>query len=171
MDHCEIPRCLARADLTYLGYGVCEKHWDELTADDAPPDALRVALGFPVMPDAATEDVMDSEKSKVGEVTEAPVKPAKGKKTGAKATVKATAPKAKAAKKEKPANVAKPEREKVENPVVFAFRLGANDRDRIHAAAGPAGATRFVRSAALAAATGNRDAFDALVTQARANQK
>jgi hypothetical protein len=55
--------------------------------------------------------------------------------------------------------------------VVFAFRLGSNDRDRIHAAAGPAGATRFVRSAALAAATGDAKAFEALILQAKSNLK
>jgi hypothetical protein len=55
--------------------------------------------------------------------------------------------------------------------VVFAFRLGSNDRDRIHAAAGPAGATRFVRSAALAAATADAKAFEALIVQAKSNLK
>jgi len=47
--------------------------------------------------------------------------------------------------------------------VVFAFRLGSNDRDRIHDAAGTAKATRFVRAAALAAANGDLDAFKELV--------
>jgi len=55
--------------------------------------------------------------------------------------------------------------------VVFAFRLGAKDRDRIHSASGPAGATKFVRSAALAAAMGDAKTFEALVAQAKSNLK
>ncbi|MGH9867481.1 MAG: hypothetical protein ACREAA_04860 [Candidatus Polarisedimenticolia bacterium] len=110
----------------------------------------------------------DGTKSKA-EGAEAPVK---GK---AKGKTKKAVP-AKAAAKvpaEKPAKEKKPRiKEQFDGEVVvFAFRLGSNDRDRIHAAAGPAGATRFVRSAALAAAAGDRDAFDALVEQARSNLK
>ena len=78
---------------------------------------------------------------------------------------KEKAPKAATSKKEKAP------REKVESPVVFAFRLSEADRTRIHSAAGPAGATRFVRAAALAAATGDAKAFETLVTQARTNLK
>jgi uncharacterized protein (DUF1778 family) len=37
--------------------------------------------------------------------------------------------------------------------VVFAFRLSPQERDAIHKAAGPRGASRFVLEAALAAAT------------------
>ena len=88
-------------------------------------------------------------------------KPVKAPKTGKKAK----APKAAAQKKEKAP------REKVENPVVFAFRLSEADRSRIHDAAGPAGATKFVRSAALAAATGDAKAFEVLVAQAKSNLK
>lgn len=43
----------------------------------------------------------------------------------------------------------------VEDLVVFAFRLTADERDAIHKAAGPANASKFVRSLAIAAA--NRD--------------
>ncbi|MDZ4806469.1 MAG: hypothetical protein SGI90_16570 [Candidatus Eisenbacteria bacterium] len=43
----------------------------------------------------------------------------------------------------------------VEDLVVFAFRLTPAERDAIHAAAGPAKASKFVRAIALAAA--NRD--------------
>ena len=38
------------------------------------------------------------------------------------------------------------------NKVVFAFRLNPKERDTIHKAAGPRGASRFVLEAALAAA-------------------
>ncbi|MGH9867088.1 MAG: hypothetical protein ACREAA_02845 [Candidatus Polarisedimenticolia bacterium] len=106
----------------------------------------------------------DGTKSKA-EGVEAPVK-AKGK-------TKKAAPKKAATKKEKPAIERTPRvKEQFDGEVVvFAFRLGSNDRDRIHAASGPAGATRFVRSAALAAAGGDRGAFDTLVEQARSNLK
>lgn len=40
-----------------------------------------------------------------------------------------------------------------DNKVVFAFRLSLAQRDTIHKAAGPRGASRFVLEAALAAAT------------------
>ena len=54
--------------------------------------------------------------------------------------------------------------------VVFAFRLPPADRDRIHRAAGPAKATKFVRAAALAAANADTKAFEALV-DSRARKK
>ena len=85
--------------------------------------------------------------------------------------------KVKAGKKTKPPKETKPKREPRKREafdgevVVFAFRMGSNDRDRIHEAAGPAGATKFVRSAALAAATGDAKTFEALVAQAKANLK
>jgi hypothetical protein len=75
----------------------------------------------------------------------------------------------KAAKKSKPKEP-KPKKEKAPQ-VVFAFRLSEADRTLIHKAAGPAGATRFVRGAALAAANADRKAFDTLVEQARTNLK
>ncbi|MGH9868605.1 MAG: hypothetical protein ACREAA_10650 [Candidatus Polarisedimenticolia bacterium] len=167
MSRCEIPRCREEADVIYLGRGVCERHWNKYTADDAPVDALRVVLGLPPAPVAAAmEDVMDDgTKTSKAEGAVAPVK-SKGK------SKKAAPPKT-VAKREKPAIERTPRvREQFDGEVVvFAFRLGSNDRDRIHAAAGPAGATKFVRAAALAAAGGDRDAFDTLVTQARANLK
>ncbi len=56
---------------------------------------------------------------------------------------------------------------KQENRVVFAIRLIPAERRAIHAAAGPRGATRFVLAAALAAAKGDRKAFDLLAQQPR----
>src|SRR5262245_4039892 len=156
MDRCDIPRCRAVASITYLGRGVCERHWISLTADDVPSDTLRMALGLHATPDAATEGSDMDDGSKKAEAAQAA--PAKGKR-------------AKAPKAAKPAKESKPKREKVENPVVFAFRLSEADRTKIHEAAGPAGATRFVRAAALAAATGDSKAFEALVAQAKANLK
>ena len=51
--------------------------------------------------------------------------------------------------------------------VVFAFRLSPGQRDAIHKAAGPRGASRFVLQAALAAAGGDKKAFEALASQAK----
>ena len=135
--------------MTYLGHGVCEAHWNRLAGEDARPDALRMALGIEAAALPAMEDAMDDGSKKA----------------------KAEGKKAKASREPKPAKETRPTREAVENPVVFAFRLSEADRTRIHEAAGPAGATRFVRSAALAAATGDTQAFQALVSQAKSNMK
>lgn len=81
--------------------------------------------------------------------------------------------KSKSARKTKPVKEAKPKKEKPpkEPQVVFAFRLTKEQRDRIHQAAGAGEATRFVRTAAIAAAEGDRPAFDQLLAQAKANLK
>jgi len=50
--------------------------------------------------------------------------------------------------------------------VVFAFRLTEAERDTIHKAAGPRGASQFVLGAALAAASGDKKRFDDLVAHA-----
>ena len=142
IERCEISRCRAEAALTYLDHGVCERHWNELTAEEAPPDALRLALGIEATAPTATED------SRMAPTTDKTLK--KSKKTTAKT------------KKEKPPK---------EPQVVFAFRLSEADRNLIHNAAGPAKATQFVRAAALAAASADRKAFDTLVEQAKTNLK
>jgi len=78
--------------------------------------------------------------SKTKKATE-PKKP----KTVAKASVKTpTPPVAKATE--------------AEELVVFAFRLTPAERERIHKAAGPAKASRFVRAVAIAAASGDEEA-------------
>ena len=76
-------------------------------------------------------------------------------------------------KSTKKSKTAKPKKEKTtkEPLVVFAFRLTEADRDLIHKAAGPAGASRFVLAAALAAARHSQGAFDGLVEQAKTNLK
>ncbi len=56
IERCEIRRCRAEADITYLDHGVCDRHWIQLTAEDAPPDALRIALGIAATAPTATED-------------------------------------------------------------------------------------------------------------------
>ncbi len=75
--------------------------------------------------------------------------------------------------KVKKAKAAKPTKEKAprEDLCIFAFRLTKEERDTIHNGAGPAKASKFVLAAALAAASADQKAFDALVTQAKANTK
>lgn len=64
---------------------------------------------------------------------------------------------------------AKPPREKKpkEPLVVFAIRLAEAERDEIHKAAGPRGATQFVRAVALAAAREDEGAFREVIKAAR----
>jgi hypothetical protein len=50
-----------------------------------------------------------------------------------------------------------------EELVVFAFRLTAEERDLIHKAAGPAKASRFVRTLVVAGALGDRRKIAALL--------
>jgi hypothetical protein len=119
-----------------------------------------MALGIEAPPVAAMEEAMDDGSRKTAKA-EAETAPAKAsKKKGGKITTKAKAPKE-----------PKPKQEKVENPVVFAFRLSEADRTKIHEAAGSGKATRFVRTAALAAANGDTKAFEELAAQAKANLK
>jgi hypothetical protein len=143
-DRCEVSRCRNEAAISYLDHGVCEKHWTHLTAEDAPPDALRISLGIEATAPTAKEATMEPTVDKSTK---------KSKKTK---TAKPKEPKQKAPK---------------EPLVVFAFRLSEVDRDLIHKAAGPAKATKFVRSAALAAAHQDSKAFDELVAQAKSNLK
>jgi len=56
-----------------------------------------------------------------------------------------------------------------EKLVVFAFRLKPEERDRIHKAAGAGKATRFVKAACLATASGDRPALEELLAQAKTN--
>jgi hypothetical protein len=83
------------------------------------------------------------------------------KKTRAKRTTEATAPKAKA----KPEPEASGDAAPTEEQVVFAFRLSRAERDAIHAAAGPAKASRFVKTLAIAAAAGDIDVIHAIVAE------
>ena len=146
-ERCEVARCRGGVHITYLEHGVCDRHWNQLTAEDAPPDALRIALGIEATASTATED------STMEPTTD------KTSKRSKKAAAKTKAAKLKKQKAPK------------EPQVVFAFRLSEADRTLIHKAAGPAKATRFVRSAAMAAANADRKAFETLVSQSKANLK
>ena len=39
MERCEIAGCRLVVDLVYLDHGICSPHWEELTRNEAPPDA------------------------------------------------------------------------------------------------------------------------------------
>ena len=82
----------------------------------------------------------------------------KPKTTKKKATAKARKPAAATA-------AAKAPKEKAprEDLCVFAFRLTEAERDAIHKAAGPAKASKFVRSLAVAAARNEEAAVKAIV--------
>jgi hypothetical protein len=161
-ERCEVKRCRAEAAITYLDHGVCEKHWHQFTADDEPPDALRIALGIEATASTATEDsTMEATSSKTPKIEAA---------APSAATSKTTKP-AKGTKAAPKTKTAKPKKASREPQVVFAFRLSEADRDRIHKAAGPAKATKFVRAAALAAANQDSKTFEELTTQAKANLK
>lgn len=152
LGQCEIGSCRADACVTYLGHGVCEDHWNNLTGENAPPDALRNALGIEVpaiLPMEETMKIPTTGKKRIGKRTGSSKSPSKDR------TQKETKPK----KEKAPA----------EPQVVFAFRLSESDRDRIHEASGPGGATQFVRAAALAAANGDTAAFESLAAQAKTN--
>ena len=93
---------------------------------------------------AATEETpaLEAAATKTTKKAKAPTKP--------KATADTVMPKAKAA----------------DDLVVFAFRLTPDEREEIHAAAGSARASRFVRAVALAAARRDVSALNAIMLEA-----
>ena len=166
-DHCAVPRCRADVEIVYLGHGVCMNHWNRFTADDAPPDKLRMVLGIeadatnaredtmsettPAATQAATEETMTEKKSES--------KVAK-KARAAKAATKAKTPKEPKPKREKAPKEPKPGR-------VFAFRLTDDELAAIHRTAGPRNATRFIRVVAAAFANGDEAAFRTVLKEAK----
>jgi hypothetical protein len=139
-DRCQIRGCRHEAGLIYLGHGICSRHWNELTADDAPPDALRMALGIEAPAPTATEADMSE------------------KKTETKATKKSKAPKEPNPKKEKAPK---------EDLCVFALRMTEAERTKLHEAAGPGGATRLARAVLIAAANEDENGFRKALQGAR----
>ena len=79
------------------------------------------------------------------------------------ATTKNASKKKAAAKKAPTKKATKPK----EELVVFAFRLTEAERTKIHAAAGPANASRFIRHIAIAFADEDVKAFQAVLKEAR----
>ena len=93
-------------------------------------------------------------KTRAKEPAEAPATEGNGTEPKA-AEAPATKPRGRKAKdgaKGKPAPKEKPPKEEL---VVFAFRLKPGERDAIHAAAGPAKASKYVRGLTLAASRGD----------------
>jgi hypothetical protein len=69
-----------------------------------------------------------------------------------------------------PRDEAQPEPDDSAEVVVFAFRLTRAERDTIHAAAGSARASKFVRAVALAAARRDTTALQAAIQEAETNR-
>jgi hypothetical protein len=86
----------------------------------------------------------------------------------AKRSKKAETQKAEAEPETKPANAKGVAKEKApkEELVVFAFRLTPDERDAIHKAAGPAKASKYVRTLAVAAAKGDETAVKEIMQAA-----
>jgi hypothetical protein len=150
-------------EIVYLDHGVCSRCWNRYTAETQPADALARVLGVSMAAEAAEKEIAMEIKEKVEtEDTSKPVKATKVK--------TARAAKAKVGKRSKAAKVAKPKKErkpKEENLMVFAFRLSKPESEALHAAAGPANASRTMRSLAAALAAEDADAFKVLVAEAR----
>ncbi len=167
-DRCSIDRCRREVGLIYLGHGVCTYHWDRLTAEDVPPERLRMVLGIEAAAPTAMEEPM-SETTPAAENAAQEGTMAE-KKTQRKAARK-KAPSSKTAKpapaKAKKEKAPKKKRPPKEDLVVFAFRLTEAERDAIHKTAGPARATRFIRAVAAAFAREDEGAFKTVVKEAR----
>ena len=148
-DRCAIPRCLAEVEIVYLERGVCMNHWNRYTAEDAPPDALRMVLGIEADATTVTEERMATTK-----------KNSTAKKTATAKTKSAPAAKAKKATRQPKPKAEKPGR-------VFAIRVTDDELAAIHKTAGPRNATRFVRAVAAAFAAEDEAAFRAVVREAR----
>lgn len=94
--------------------------------------------------------------------------------TKSKSTKKAATPKTR--KTEKPAKAPAetvvhedPKNESREDLCVFAFRLTEEERNAIHKAAGPAKASKFVRTLAVAAARNDEAAVKAIMKAIQAD--
>src|SRR5215813_7818636 len=134
MHRCEIPKCRNGVDLRYLGHGICSHCWDEFTRDEAPPDALRMALGIAERgPEADREKDMSDQTSSPAEAgtKEEIVKSKKTAKAKGTKAAKPTAP----AKKVKASGKREP-KEKVELRTV-AMRIPEEEFQLLHKAAGP----------------------------------
>jgi hypothetical protein len=162
-DRCTVPRCHAEADLFYLGRGLCETHWNELAAEDAPPDALRMVLGVETNAPTAMEEAM-TEKTEAATGTVAQEDPMSTKQKTTRSKKKSA--KAQAAKK---AATPKAKREKIpaENLMTFAVRLPKSDSAAFHAAAGAGRASKVARRLLVAFATEDEAAFRAVVEETR----
>jgi hypothetical protein len=101
-------------------------------------------------------------KTRAKEPTEAPATEGNGTEPKA-ADAPATMPRGRKTKDGAKAKTAPKEKPPKEDLRVFAFRLTAEERDAIHAAAGPAQASKFVRTLAVAASKGDLKAVTDIV--------
>jgi len=174
---CSIDGCRAAAGIDYLGRGVCTDHWNQLNADDAPPDALRMALGITAA-ETATEETMDTTETPTTETTATPKPAGKRKAKGTPAAQGARAAKADDAKRARAkggtaARLTKEnqERRRVKKDAaahrVFAIRVTDAELAAIHKAAGPRNATRMIRAVTAAFAARDEAAFRAVLEEAR----
>lgn len=101
----------------------------------------------------------------VATVEAAPAKPKRTRKVTTETPTEAPAPKATHAPEPVTEGATDADQE-----VVFAFRLSRRDRDAIHAAAGSAKASKFVKGLAVAAARGDMGAIQLIVAEVVAKQ-
>ena len=167
-DRCDIPRCHDDAAVTYLGHGVCTRHWSELTNETAPPDALRKALGIKSELQN-TEDTHMASKKKIDAAPETkPQKPQPSGEPAPETAVAAKEVKSKTKKAPRPKPEKKPREQKPKEELcVFALRLTPAERDALHKTAGPARASRFARTILVAAANEDEAAFRTAIKEAR----
>jgi len=165
-DRCVIAGCRGAVEIVYLDRGLCDRHWNELMADDASRTRLRMGLGLDeTMSPALEVDMSETEttataaENAAGETTVA---------TKSKSTRKA---RTKAAKPAKQVKAVKPKKERAsKGPVpgrVFAFRCTTPELEAIHRTAGPRNASQFIRSVAAAFAAEDHAAFKAVIEEAR----
>ena len=149
MDTCQIPRCRRPYDLIYLSRRVCDRHWDRYMSEEAPPDALRKALGMAVANEGGR---MQDEQAPETPATEEEKMPKRTRK--AKAPKKAKAPSKRSVAATNGALL----------PLVV--RVDQKTQETIYKAAekalGPRKAGEFIKLAALAAAKKDVEAFKEL---------
>lgn len=134
MDRCEIPRCKREAETLYLGRNICSTHMEK------SPEELRSELKIANVPeeDPAADATSNGSPTSTTAPEEEPMKTTKNK--------QAKTPKDKAPVAAKRSVAAKGDL------MTFAMRLTPADSARIHEAAGPGKASKFVLDAALKAA-------------------
>jgi hypothetical protein len=157
-NRCAVPGCRDEVEIIYLDRGLCDRHWNELMADDASRTRLRMGLGLDTTTSPAREGDMSETTAAEGAAEETTV--AKKSKKGKPAkTTKLKAAKAKAPKPKRESGP-KPDR-------TFAIRITGEELAAIHNAAGPRNATRFVRAVAAAFAHEDEAAFRSVLKEAR----
>ena len=58
--------------MIYLGHCLCSTCWNRFTANDAPPDALRMVLGIEAEPEPKEMDMSKKKTAKVAKEKKAP---------------------------------------------------------------------------------------------------